>query len=475
MSDDARRARVLVIDDEPTVCRSCEKILVREGHEVVSVPSGREGLERIGREAFDIVITDLKMAEMGGMEVLDELRTSYPDVVRVVVTGYPSIASVVESMRLGAFDYLAKPFTPQELATVVAKAWDKRQSVVAAKALAWREMPSTLVSFLGRGEWAQAVYQLIRKGAPTPSTVLIVGENGTGKEAVARAIHALSPREHGPFVALDCAMISPELLGSELFGYVKGAFPEADADEPGVFDAADAGSVLLDDISHVRPEIQDRLLELMQEREFVPVGGNEPVRADVRLLFATGRELESMVTEGLFSAELYRRMSALCIRLPPLRERREDIALLAASMLATAEANASKKVHTIAAAALRLLELYDWPGNVTQLESVIDRAVIACEGDVIEPRHLPEVLTRTESPSLLPVPRSNQEFLALKRKLREQAVAELEREFLLQALERNAWNVTRAAHEVGIQRPNFQALMRKHGLKAGAPPGRETL
>ncbi|HEY3352210.1 MAG TPA: sigma-54 dependent transcriptional regulator [Polyangia bacterium] len=470
MTDVGRTARILVIDDEPTVCKSCEKILARDGYEVATAASGHEGLVRLGGEPFDIVITDLKMADVGGDAVLEALRTSLPDVVAVVITGYATISSVVETMKLGAFDYLPKPFTPEEMSTVIARAWEKRKAILEAKAMAAREMPPAMVGIVGKSERVQEVYQLIRRVAPTSSIVLVVGETGTGKEPVARAIHALSPRREAPFVAVDCAAVGAELLERELFGQVGGAPGGAGGDAPGVFTAADGGTVFLDEICNLSLEIQAKLLRFIEGCEVVPIGGVEPRRADVRLVFATNRDLKRMVAEGAFREDLYYRLHVFPIVLPLLRDRREDVPMLAANLLANVRAATGKAVTTIAEPALRLLEEYDWPGNIDQLDSVLQRAVLACQGEVIEPHHLPEVLTRAAPPNSLPVPRTNQEFLALKKKLREQAVAELEREFLLQALERNAWNVTRAALEVGIQRPNFQALMRKHGLRASHAP-----
>jgi two-component system NtrC family response regulator len=469
MTETSRKAKILVIDDEPTVCRSCEKILVRHGYEVACAPSGRDGLDRLAREPFDIVITDLKMAEGSGHDVLDALRASYPDVVAVVITGYASIASVVETMRLGAFDYLPKPFTPDEMAALIARAWEKRQGILEAQALAARELPSASFGIVGKSERIQEVVQLVRRVAPTSNTVLLVGETGTGKEVVARAIHALSARREAPFVPVDCATVG-DTLDRELFGCARGGADGAAAEIPGVFAAAEGGTVFLDEICRVGPTTQTALLRLIQDREYVPVGATQPRRADVRLVFATDRDLKRMVAEGAFREDLYYRLYVFPIVLPPLRERREDIPMLAAYLLTRMRDATGKGVSTIQEPALRLLEQYDWPGNLDQLESVIQRAVLACVGEVIEARHLPEVLTRSAPPTGLVVPHTNQEFLALKKKLREQAVAELEREFLLQALERNAWNVTRAALEVGIQRPNFQALMRKHGLRASQAP-----
>jgi DNA-binding NtrC family response regulator len=457
--------KALIVDDEPTICRACEKILSREGYGVKVAYSGKQALAMLEQEPFDILFTDLKMAEMGGMELLETVRLRFPDIVPVVITGYATIASAVETMKLGAFDYLPKPFTPNEMAAVAQKAWEKRRNLIETQAIASGEALPSFCGIVGKSSRIQEVFRMIRKVAPTSSTVLIVGETGTGKELVARAIHTFSQRCEHKFCAVDCGTLSVELLESELFGHVKGAFTGAFSNKQGIFEAADQGTVFLDEICNVNLEIQGKLLRFIQEREFLPVGGTETKHVDIRLIFATNRDLEKMVGEGTFRDDLYYRLYVYPIQLPPLRERREDISVLAHHYLARIQTEVGKRIHTISDAAIKLLDQYDWPGNVRQLESTIERAVISCDSEVIEPHHLPMAVTRAGLPEPYPVPQSNREFLALKKKLREQAISELEREFILDALQRNDWNVTRAAQEVSIQRPNFQALMRKHSIR----------
>jgi DNA-binding NtrC family response regulator len=372
-------------------------------------------------------------------------------------------------MKLGAFDYLPKPFTPDELAAVVEKAWEKRRLILQSKAIARGETPTEFAGLVGTSPKMQEVYRQIRKVAPTASTVLIVGETGTGKELVARAIHDQSARRHERFFAVDCGTLSVTLLESELFGHVKGSFTGAVADKRGIFESAHRGTVFLDEICNVDVEVQAKLLRVIQEREFLPVGATEPRRVDVRLIFATNRDLEKMIAEGTFREDLYYRLYVYPIPLPPLREHRQDIPLLASHLLGRVRERSGRNVSTISDSALHLLEQFDWPGNVRQLEAVIERAAISCDGDVIEPRHLPRSIVKHGLiGDDIAVPRTNREFLDLKKRLRVQAVAEIEREFVLDALQRYGWNVSRAAHEVGIQRPNFQALMRKHGIHSNA-------
>ncbi len=463
----AEGPRVLVVDDDPSVCRSCERILTREGYKVRSTHSGVEALALLERESFDLVFSDLRMAEMGGMEVLEALRLRFPDVVPVVITGYATISSVVETMKVGAFDYLPKPFTPDEMAAVARKAWERRLLLRGRASSAAGEDASGFAGLVGSSPRMQDVYRLIRKVAPTSSTVLIVGETGTGKELVARAIHAESARRQERFIAVDCGTLSVNLLESELFGHVKGSFTGAVADKRGIFETANRGTVFLDEICNVDIEVQHKLLRFVQEREFLPVGGTEPRRVDVRLVFATNRDLELMVREGTFREDLYYRLYVFPIRLPPLRERREDIPMLACHMLGRARERSGKPVARLSEDAIRLLEQFDWPGNVRQLESVVERAVIGCEGDTVEPRHLPRTLTRQRLPEDITIPKTNREFLTMKKRLRDLAVADLERDFVMEALQRSGWNVTHAAQQVGIQRPNFQMLMRRHGIRTG--------
>jgi len=466
----ARAPRVLVVDDEPSICRSCEKILVREGYEVTTALSGGAALDLLGRESFDLVFTDLKMAEMGGMELLEALRSRHPDVVPVVITGYATIASVVETMKVGAFDYLPKPFTPDEMAAVARKAWDRRQLLLRSHGAPppASDDPAMFAGIVGSSPKMQEVYRNLRKVASTSSTVLIIGETGTGKELVARAIHDLSPRKHERFFAVDCGALTVTLLESELFGHLKGSFTGATSDRRGIFEVANRGTVFLDEICNVDVEVQAKLLRFIQEREFLPVGSTSPRHVDVRLVFATNRDLEKMVREGTFREDLYYRLHVFPIQLPPLRERREDIPLLACHLLAKSRERCAKPaVARFSEDSLKLLEQFDWPGNVRQLEAFVERAVIACDADVIEPRHLPRTLARQTLPADLQIPTTNRDFLTLKKRLREEAVTDLEREFVLEALQRNGWNVTRAAADVGIQRPNFQMLMRRHGIRGG--------
>ncbi|MCX7765845.1 MAG: sigma-54 dependent transcriptional regulator [Candidatus Sumerlaeia bacterium] len=465
------KANILLVDDELAICKSCERILKRDGHQVKYVLSGREALELIKQQSFDVVFTDLKMMDIGGMEVLKEIKEHQPDVVVVIITGYATVAAAVETMKLGAFDFLPKPFTPEELLTVCRKAVEKREYILKNKELAQRiQQPDAspqygLAEIIGNSPKMQEVFTLIKKVAPTNSTVLIIGESGTGKELVARAIHQLSNRSDKPFIAVDSATLSSNLLESELFGHIRGAFTGAVTDKPGLLEAADKGTIFLDEIGNISLEIQSKLLRVLQERIFLPVGGTTPKKVDLRFIFATNQDLKQMVNEGKFRDDLYYRLYVFPLQLPPLRERKEDIPLLAYHFLKKYATLARKQITGISDEAMRALIEHQWPGNVRQLEHIIERAVIITDGNTIELQHIVAAFSMGKSVNKIALPRTSSELKQLKKQVREQAVQELERQFILNALARNNWNVTRAALEVGMHRPNFQALMKKYNIR----------
>jgi DNA-binding NtrC family response regulator len=458
--------RILVIDDELVICKSCEKIIQRAGYECRYALSGTEGVRMMDEDRFDVVFIDLKMPDVGGLEVLRTIKQRHPDVVAVVITGYATIASAVETMKVGAFDYLPKPFTPQEFRSVLEKAIEKRRIRLENAALSGEAVEvAEFEGLIGKSPAMREVFRLIGKVAPNESTVLIIGESGTGKELVASAIHRQSDRRDRKFVALDCGTLSPELLESELFGHVRGSFTGAVATKPGLFEVADGGTMFLDEIANTSLAVQGKLLRVLQEQEFLPVGGVEHKKVDVRLIAATNRDLKKLAQKGEFREDLFYRLSVFPLPLPPLRDRKEDIPALAYHFLAEASRRAGSPVHSISEKALEMLMDYDWPGNVRELENVMERLVIVAEGDRIEPHHLPEGLYSEVIDIGLSIPGKSRDLKILKKELRQKAVEDLERKFVLQALRRNGWNVTRAAEDVDMQRPNFQALMRKYNIR----------
>jgi DNA-binding NtrC family response regulator len=458
-------AKLLVVDDELVICKSCEKILRRAGHEVVSVTSGRQALEMLERESFDVIFTDLKMVDVGGMEVLQTVRQKYPNTVVVVITGYATIASAVETMRSGAFDYLPKPFTPTELMAVLDRALEKRRLIqIATDEYAYTD-ETGFEGLIGRSVRMHEVYGLIRKVAPTDCTVLIIGESGTGKDLTAAAIHNQSKRKNERFFAVDISALPSTLLESELFGHVKGSFTGATTDKQGLFEAADGGTIFLDEIGNLSLETQGRLLRVLQEKEFLPVGSTTTRKVDVRLIFATNKNLKGLVGEGKFREDLYYRLNVFPLRLPSLRERVEDIPDLVLHFLKKYCGATGRRMPVVDANAMEQLMRYPWPGNVRELEHIVERLVIILEGESIEPAHISAAVFRTETSIASAAPRNSEQLKAVKRRMRESSVQEVERMFITEALERNDWNVSKAARDVDMQRSNFQALMKKYGIK----------
>jgi DNA-binding NtrC family response regulator len=458
------KAHILIVDDELVICRSCEKIFRRAGHTTAIATSGREALKMLQADTYDVVFTDLKMMDMGGLEVLQAVKEKYPTTVVVIITGYATIASAVETMRSGAFDYLPKPFTPAELLAVLARALEKRELLLMSEPDYKYSASGGFEGLIGKSAAMREVYSLIQKVGPTDSTVLIVGQSGTGKDLTAKAIHNRSKRKDGTFFAIDISTLSSTILESELFGHVKGAFTGATGDKPGVFEVANHGTIFLDEIGNLPLETQSRLLRVLQEREFLPVGSTSVKKVDVRLIFATNQNLKQLVTSGKFREDLYYRLNVFPIRLPALRERREDIPELFQHFLHKYCGSIDRTVPLVQPEAMELMMNYHWPGNVRELEHAIERLTILVEGDEIEPIHISAALYKTDSAIRSMMPKNSEELKNLKKKIRESAVQEIEKMFVEEALARNGWNVSKAAREVDMQRSNFQALMRKYGI-----------
>lgn len=461
-------ARILVVDDELVICKSCEKVFRRAGHEVAYATSGRQALEMLQNDVFDVVFTDLKMVDVGGMEVVQTVQQKYPETVVIVITGYATIASAVETMRSGAFDYLPKPFTVTELMAVLDRALDKRKLIQVATDEDETPEEAAFEGLIGRSARMQDVYRLIRKVSTTDATILIVGESGTGKDLTAKAIHNQSKRKDGRFFAIDISTLSSTLLESELFGHVKGSFTGATADKPGVFDVAHQGTIFLDEIGNLPVETQARLLRVLQEKEFLPVGSTTVKKVDVRLIFATNKNLKELVDAGKFREDLYYRLNVFPLRLPPLRERIEDIPDLTMHFLKKYCTANDRALPSINPEALVALSRYHWPGNVRELEHAVERLVILTEGTSIEPVHVSTALFGSSAAVTSVLPRNSEELKVLKKQIRESSVQEVEKLFIVEALKRNSWNVSRAAREVSMQRSNFQSLMKKYSVKRPA-------
>jgi len=458
--------RILVVDDDDVIREALQRLLEGWGYAVETFANGYVAIERLQQDEFDLVLTDLKMPKIGGMEVLENIQELQPEVPIIIITGFATIDTAVEAMKKGAVDYVAKPFTPDDIQRKIANALEHR-AVMLDDIYLRKELKDRhgFGMFIGESREMQKVYRRILQVAPTDSTVLITGESGTGKELVARAIHENSPRRDRPFVAVDCTSLSENLLESELFGHIKGSFTGAIQTKAGLFRVADGGTLFLDEIGNLSQTIQAKLLRVLQTRLVTPIGGTQPAAVDIRLVAASNRNLRDMVDQGRFRDDLFFRLNIIPIDLPQLRDRNGDLRILVGHFLKKFADEVGKEIRGLTPEALDLLERYHFPGNVRELENVVERAVVLAEGEFLQVDDLElGVPEGGENFFSGRVPRSVEELKERKRLLREQAVDPLEKAFLLEALNRNNWNVTRAAEEVGMLRPNFQALLKKQGI-----------
>ena len=469
------KARILIVDDEEIVLRSCVRILENNEYHVESVLDPWEALRRIDENGFDVLVLDIMMPKIDGLQVLQHVKERHPDVDVIMMTGLSQIQTAVKAMKLGAFDYLSKPFDPDELKLVVERALERQRLLRENRALK-SEAGSRyrFENIVGGSPPMQAVYRLIAQCAPTNCTVLITGESGTGKELVARAIHYNSLRKDQPFVAVDCNTLSENLLESELFGHVKGAFTGASSNKRGMFDLANNGTLFLDELGNIPLSTQAKLLRVIQEHEYKAVGDTRTQTTNVRLLAATNRDPKAMVAEGTFREDLYYRINVFPIQIPPLRERRDDIPALAFQFLKTFSEELDRPVPKISDGAMSLLMNHAWPGNVRELQNAMHRAVILASDDTIRQAHLAAILDGAP-PANLEVPRTSEDLKRVKKLAREKSVEDIEKLFVHETLKRNVWNVTRSAQATGMQRANFQALMKKYNIRVRdtEPPAEE--
>jgi DNA-binding NtrC family response regulator len=456
-------ARILVVDDEEIIIRSCLRILGESDYAVDAVQDGRQALQKLDEGHYDVMILDVMMPTMNGLEVLQRAKEMHPDLDVIMVTGLSQIDTAVRAMKLGAFDYLPKPFDPDELKLVVERALERRRLLQENRNLK-TEVGSKyrFENIIGSSPRMQSVYRLIAQVAPTNSTVLLTGESGTGKELMARAIHYNSLRKDGPFIAVDCNSLSENLLESELFGHVKGAFTGAVANKQGMFEIANNGTLFLDEIGNISLSTQAKLLRVLQEREFKAVGDTRMQTVNIRLITATNKDLKAMVSAESFRDDFYYRINIFPIQIPPLRDRRDDIPALVFHFLNVFSEELGKKVTEISEGAMSALINYAWPGNVRELENTMHRAMILTSEKVIRQAHLANIM-EAQPPDL--VPRTGDELKRIKKAAREHSVANIEKHFVIEALKRNAWNVTKSAAETGMQRANFQALMKKYQIR----------
>ena len=441
-------ARVLVVDDEPMVCLALTNWLEEENYFAKAVQDGPQAIGAVREENWDIVLLDLRMPGMDGMEVLKQVKEIVPQTVVIMMTAYASIPGAVQAMQEGAYDYIVKPLDVDQL-TLMLKRIVEHQQLITENILLRKRLTEQyeFEDIIGRSEPMQEVFEMIKAVTDTNATVLVTGETGTGKELVARAIHSNSSQRYGPFVATSCGALPETLLESELFGYEKGAFTGADRSKKGRFELAHGGTLFLDEVGDISIKTQIKLLRVLQEKSFSRLGGTEPIKVDVRLISATNRDLVAAIEDGSFRNDLYYRLNVVTIQLPPLRERKDDVPLLAAHFINKYNVEFNKKFDRVDRKAMDFMIDYHWPGNVRELENVIERALVIDQGPEVKIDHLPfcnvEAIP-TEAP---------------------QALQEVERLHIEKMLQRNDWNIAKTARLLNIDRSTLHKKIKKFGLE----------
>jgi len=459
-------SRILVVDDEESMRQLLEIALGKEGYRLTLAESGRKATEIFDKSSYDLVISDIKMPDMSGVEVLRHVKETDPSVPVIMITAYASAETAVEALRLGAYDYLTKPFKLEELKANIRNALEKVRLKRENETLK-RELKKTqgLDSMLGGSPVMLELFEHIKSVATTNSTVLITGESGTGKELAAKAMHVRSPRASEPFVSINCGALPETLLESELFGHLKGSFTGATTNHKGLFEVAHRGTILLDEIAEMSPTMQVKFLRVLQEKKIRRIGSTEEIEVDVRILAATNKDLERAVQDRTFREDLYYRLNVIPIHMPPLRERREDIPLLATHFLAKSSASTKKNLTKISEEAMERLSVYDWPGNVRELENVIERAVALETSGVILPERLPDKIRDFgTAPAPAPAAVSTEGFPDEGIDFGEK-VSNLERSLLAGAMEKAGGVQTKAARLLNMNLRSFRYLLQKYGLR----------
>ncbi|MFC1646599.1 sigma-54-dependent transcriptional regulator [Candidatus Omnitrophota bacterium] len=451
---------ILIVDDEPLIRRSLSELLTMEGYSVSSASNGREALGLLKTYTADIVISDMKMPEMDGLQLLKEVKKNYPNIQVIMITGYGSIESAVEAMKEEAYDYITKPIIDNEIKIVIERL--TRQKRIQEENIRLKQQLSAsekerFHEMVGKDEKMQKIYTLIEAITGTRATVLIHGESGTGKRLIAHAVHKYNELERGkPFVEVSCGALTETLLESELFGHVKGAFTGAIKDKMGRFELADGGSIFLDEIDAFSPVLQVKLLRVLQDGEFERVGDTKTIKIDVRVIAATNQNLEELITQGKFRKDLFYRLNVISIEVPPLRERKVDIPLLVEDFIKKHTAHTNKKVFDLSDEATTILMNYDWPGNIRELENVIERAIILSKGPIITPDSFPEFLEKTKEKA---GPQTANGSLKLK-----DALKSPEKDLILKTLDSVKGNKSEASSILGINRTTLYKKMLRLGI-----------
>ena len=439
--------KILIIDDEKIMRESLAGWLERDGHYVEKAVSGEEALEILRNTLFDILLVDIKMEGMSGLDVLRKVKESDPDVAVVMITAYGSISTAIEAMKNGAYDYLLKPFDPNELGLLIEKIIDHQAQ--ARENLFLREQykdRNRFESMIGQSKPMQEVFDLIQDVAPTDSTIMITGETGTGKGLAAKAIHSNSPRRDGPFVLVNCGAVPEHLMESELFGHQKGAFTDAKETKIGRLELAHGGTLFLDEIGEISMRMQIDLLRVLEDHVLYRVGGTQPIEADFRVISATHRDLREAIKQGAFREDLFYRLNVISFQMPPLREHKEDIPLLVEHFLHRFSQETNKPIHQFTREALDEMMLYDWPGNIRELENAIERAVVVGKGRKVLLDDLP-ILSRDHLSS----PQND-------------SLREVEKAHIVQILKRNEWNITQSAKILGIDRSTLYSKIKGYEI-----------
>ncbi|MGQ0722421.1 MAG: sigma-54-dependent transcriptional regulator [Candidatus Eiseniibacteriota bacterium] len=448
--------RILIVDDEEGLRRLLSILLSKEGYEVVAAANGSDAIAQFEKNVVDLVITDIKMPGMSGIELLQAIRALDPAVPVIVMTAYASLDTAIEAVNQGAFHYFVKQTRNEEIKLVVKRALEMARLKTENRYLR-HEMKKTLQprKIIGQSVAIQEVFETVRKVAKSDSTVLLCGESGTGKELFAREIHSASKRAGGPFVSINCGALPESLLESELFGHVKGSFTGAIRDKEGLFTVARGGTFLLDEVGETSLAIQVKLLRVLQEREIIPVGGQKPIKVEVRVVAATNKDLEHEVEMGAFRPDLFYRLNVIPVTLPPLRDRREDIPMLVDHFLRHYCSLAERRLMQLDDAAMRALVDYDWPGNVRELENVIERGVILQEGERLTPEALPERVLNGRSRGQAPRAPSGS----------GSTLEELEKAYLIEVLETTGWHKKKASAILGINSSTLYRKIQRYGLE----------
>jgi len=440
--------KIFIVDDELVMRKSLSGWLERDGYEVDTAESGEEALEKLKETRFDLLLVDIKMEGISGLDVLKHVRENDPDVAVVMITAYGSISTAIEAIKNGAYDYLLKPFDPDELGVLIEKIVE--QQAQARENLFLREQykeRTRFESMIGQSKPMQEVFNLIQDVAPMDSTVLITGETGTGKGLAAKAIHTNSPRSNGPFVLVNCGAIPEHLMESELFGHQRGAFTDAKETKKGRLELAHDGTLFLDEIGEISMRMQIDLLRVLEDRVFYRVGGTQPIEADFRVIAATNRNLEAAIKNEIFREDLYYRLNVITFQMPPLRDRKEDIPLLAEHFLRRFSQETNKPVDKISREAIDEMMLYEWPGNVRELENAIERAVVVGKERDVRPEDLP--FRRSDDPNFIP----------------QNALKDIEKAHIKKMLDNNQWNIAKSSKILGIDRTTLYSKIKRYNIK----------